>query len=74
MKIFWERLEGNRRIILIARTRYENGARSFIGLRDTDLDPVQDWCVASKCGERISFDMFKFRNEQEMAVFLLKWS
>jgi hypothetical protein len=44
------------------------------GLRDTDLDPVQDWCVANWCGVRMSFDTFKFRNEKELALFLLRWS
>jgi len=44
------------------------------GLRSEHLDPVQDWCVQNRCGVRTSFDMFKFRNEKELAMFLLRWA
>jgi len=44
------------------------------GLRDTDLDPVQNWCVENRCGVRVSFDQFEFRNQDELAFFLLKWT
>ena len=49
-------------------------ATTQTGLRDTDIDPIQDWCVANKCGVRMSFDTFKFRNEKELTMFLLRWS
>jgi hypothetical protein len=71
MKIVWQRLPGH---YLRARCEYPYGAVTTTGLRDTDMDPVQDWCVANKCGRRTAFDTFKFRDERELAFFLLKWS
>lgn len=44
-----------------------------IGARESDLDPVQKWCVEHNCGVRTSFDHFKFRNKKEMTMFLLRW-
>jgi len=44
------------------------------GLSDGDLDPVQQWCEENNCGRRTSFDTFKFKNKQEMTVFLLRWA
>jgi len=73
MKIVWQREPGDK-IILVARYQYSHGAITATGLRDTDMDPVQDWCVANRCGVRTSFDTFKFRDERELTAFLLKWS
>lgn len=76
MKLTWIPVEG-RPLYLEARLEYvhstDHVATTLTGLRDTDLDPVQDWCVANKCGVRLSFDQFKFRNEKEIVAFLLKW-
>ena len=73
MRLIWER-DTTFPLILIARMAYEHGAVTLTGLRDTHLDPVQDWCVANKCGRRTAFDTFKFRNEEELTMFLLKWA
>jgi hypothetical protein len=72
MKLVWER-DAAYPLIVIARIAYEHGAVTPTGLRDTHLDPVQDWCVQNRCGRRTSFDTFKFRNEEELVMFLLKW-
>jgi len=42
-------------------------------LREHHLEPVQEWCMHNRCGRRTSFDQFRFRNEQEVTMFLLKW-
>ena len=73
MKLVWQREPGDK-IILVAKCHYPHGAVTTTGLRDTDMDPIQDWCVANKCGRRTSFDTFRFRDEKELAFFLLKWS
>jgi hypothetical protein len=70
VKIVWQRLPGN---WLMAKYQYPHGAVTATGLRDIDMDPVQDWCVANKCGVRTAFDTFRFRDEKELAFFLLKW-
>ena len=73
MKLAWERYPETP-LILYARMSYEHGAITSTGLRSEHLDPVQDWCVQNRCGVRTSFDMFKFRNEKELLMFLLRWS
>lgn len=44
------------------------------GASEQDLDPVQAWCEQHDCGVRTSFDTFRFRNQQEVIMFLLRWS
>ena len=73
MKLIWES-DGTYKLILIARIAYEHGAVTPTGLRSEHMDPIQDWCVQNKCGVRTSFDTFKFRNEKEVSMFLLRWS
>ena len=46
-----------------------------VGLREDDLDPVQHWTwTRLPSAIRTSFDTWRFKNEQDMAVFLLRWS
>lgn len=72
-KIYWVRRENTKKIRVVAQTR-PTAAVVLTGLRDTDMDPIQNWCVENRCGVRISFDQFEFRNEDELAFFLLRWS
>lgn len=60
-------------LILRANVEYKHGAITPTGLREEDMDPVQEWCEKSKCGKRISFDMFKFKDRKEITAFLLVW-
>lgn len=48
--------------------------RWLVGIGEHDMDPIQTWCEENNCGKRTSFDTFCFRNQQEMSLFLLKWS
>jgi hypothetical protein len=43
------------------------------GLREKDIDPIQQWCEQHHCGKRTSFDTFKFKNKQQLTIFLLRW-
>jgi hypothetical protein len=52
---------------------YFHGAITPTGLREEDLLPVQEWCEKSKCGVRMSFDTFKFKDRKEITAFLLVW-
>jgi len=71
-KLVW-REHPNRPLVLHAGLEYEHGPLTQTGLRETDIDPVQEWCEKSKCGVRISFDMFKFKSRAEITAFLLVW-
>jgi hypothetical protein len=45
------------------------------GLRDADMDAVQHWIWNNlPSANRRSFDTWRFASEQDMAVFLLRWS
>jgi hypothetical protein len=35
---------------------------------------IVEWCQTNNCGTRTSYDTFKFKNEKEMTMFLLRWS
>jgi len=73
MKIVWERVFETYPLILYARIAYDHGPITQTGLRDHDLEPIQEWCVSNRCGRRTSFEQFRFRNEAEVTMFLLKW-
>lgn len=70
-KIRW--IPTARRLTLAARVEVQ--PRGFeTGISEGDMDPVQAWCKANNCGVRISFDTFRFRNQREITLFLLRWS
>jgi hypothetical protein len=71
-KLVWKEHK-HKPLVLHAGLEYTHGAVTQTGLRGTDLDPVQEWCTISKCGVRISFDMFRFKNRAEITAFLLVW-
>jgi len=48
--------------------------RPGLGLSEPDIDPIQEWCEANRCGLRTSFDTFRFKSERDKNLFLLKWS
>ena len=50
------------------------GRSLLIGIGEDEMDPVQAWCEENNCGVRVSFDQFRFRNKQEITMFLLRWS
>ena len=41
---------------------------------EPEMDVIQAWCTENDCGRRMSYDEFRFRNEQEIIQFLLVWS
>ncbi len=70
LKIVW-REKG--RLSLVA-TMPAPGPRGFeLGLAERDIDPIQKWCKEHQCGVRTSFDTFRFRNQKEKMMFLLRW-
>ena len=53
---------------------YNPGTFTPTGLRDHHLTDIRDWCADNDCGEFIDMYNIAFRNEKEMAWFLLRWS
>lgn len=59
-------------LILVA-IQVEIGNLHARGLEEDDLKPIQQWSNQTGCGKRTSFDVWKFRDEQEMTMFRLRW-
>ena len=74
-KIIWETLPG-RKLKATWSPEQGPGPRGFemYGFKEEDMDPIQQWCQESNCGKRISFDMFQFKNDKQITMFLLRWS
>jgi hypothetical protein len=70
-KIKWQRLPGLKLQAYVDEIQPRGFER---GLRETDMDPVQDWSAECKCGTRMSFNVWKFKNEKQITMFLIRWS
>jgi len=69
-KIIWHQLPGRK-----LKATWTPAPRGFeMGLKESDMDPIQKWCQDSKCGKRISFDMFQFASDKQITMFLLRWA
>lgn len=44
------------------------------GLNERDMDPIHHWSKENDCGIRTSFDTWKFETDEEITMFLLRWS
>ena len=70
-KIKWQRLPGLKLQAYVDAL----GIRSFErGLRETDMDPIQVWTEETNCGKRMSFNVWQFKNEKQITMFILKWA
>jgi len=70
-KIKWQRLPGLKLQAYVDDIQPRGFER---GLREDDMDPVQAWSEECNCGTRTSFNVWKFKNEKQITMFLLKWS
>ena len=70
-KIKWQRLPG---LKLQAYTD-DVAPRGFErGLNESDMDPIQAWSQECNCGTRMSFNVWKFKNEKQITMFLIRWA
>ena len=70
-KIKWQHLPG---LKLQAYTD-DVAPRGFErGLNESDMDPIQAWSTECNCGTRTSFNVWKFKDEKHITMFLMKWS
>ena len=69
-KIIWHQLPGRK----LKATWLPSPNRFELGIKESDMDPIQKWCEDSNCGKRISFDMFQFKTDKQITMFLLRWS
>ena len=70
-KIKWQRLPG----LKLQAYKDDVATRGFErGLNETDMDPIQAWTDKCNCGTRMSFNVWKFKNEKHITMFLMKWA
>jgi hypothetical protein len=71
-KIKWLRLPG----LKLQAYVDDIGPRGFgnSGLRESDMDPIQEWTDECNCGTRLSFNVWKFESEKQITMFLIRWS
>jgi hypothetical protein len=70
-KIKWQRLPG----LKLQAYVDEIAPRGFEhGLRESDMDPIQEWSQECNCGTRMSFNIWKFKNERQITMFLIRWA
>lgn len=69
LKVIWKEKGRRSLVATLPLTREE----FVLGLAERDLDPIQKWCEDHNCGVRTSFDTFRFKNQKEKTMFLLKW-
>ena len=70
-KIKWQRLPGLKLQAYVDDIQPRGFER---GLRETDMDPVQAWSTECRCGTRNSFNVWKFENEKQITMFLIRWA
>ena len=70
-KIKWQRLPGFKLQAYVDEIQPRGFER---GLRESDMDPVQEWTDKCNCGKRMSFNIWKFKNEKQISMFLIRWT
>ena len=71
-QIVWDRLPG---LKLRARWIPDENLGPMIGLREEeDMAPVHQWSRSMNCGKRMAFDIWHFKSEAEITMFLLRWA
>ena len=70
-KIKWQRLPGLRLQAYVDEIQPRGFER---GLNESDMDPIQEWSQTCNCGVRMSFNVWKFKNEKQITMFLIRWT
>ena len=69
--IRWQQLPGRK-----LKAYAEVGPRGFErGLRDGDMDEIQNWIWTNiPSAKRLAFDMWIFKEDKHITMFLMRWS
>jgi hypothetical protein len=65
------------RIRVIEDHSGEHYINTFADLNENDkqiIPQMTAWCEENECGYRTSYDTFKFRNQEQLTMFILRWS
>jgi len=72
--VFRRYTKGHQKYELEYGMEFSAGTFTPTGLRDYHLADIKAWCVENDCGQFVDFYRIVFRDEKEMAWFLLRWS
>jgi hypothetical protein len=72
VKLSWRELPGKKLQAYVDPNRHPDNA--IWGLREEDMDPVQKWSQETNCGTRMSFDIWQFKTQKQITMFLLAWT
>ena len=65
------------RVRVIEDYSHEHYINTFADLSEDDkqvIPRMTEWCEENECGYRTSYDTFKFRNQEQLTMFILRWS
>jgi len=70
-RYFWE---AQGKLELVLKAELDTGSGPKILAPDAYIvHPIQEWCLENNCGRRMSYDTFRFRNQKQKTMFLLRW-
>lgn len=70
-KLIWRKVEGRTGLWLAGSVPDQHFSVSEL---ESLLADIVQWCETTKCGRRMSYEMWKFKTEAEQTAFLLRWS
>ncbi len=73
MALAWNRIRIDSRYLWLHCEFFAASSAEFKMVTEAELDEVGAWCRDNNCGQRMSFDQFRFRTEAEVTAFLLRW-
>jgi hypothetical protein len=65
------------RVRVIMDHSEEHYINTFADLNEDNkqvIPRMAEWCAENECGYRTSYDTFKFRNQEQLTMFILRWS
>ena len=61
--------------LTVVNSTFGDYNKSSYILNEATMDPVQQWCWQYlPTAKRMSFDTFRFENEEDITLFLLRWA
>lgn len=65
----------NRIKVRVLSDSSEHWVNTFADLVESDmLADMGKWCEENECGYRTSYNEFKFRNREQLTMFILRWA
>ena len=77
LEVLTDQLKSDRFLprVRVIETFDEHYINTFADLADEPIIPqMVEWCKENECGYRTSYDTFKFRNQEQLTMFILRWS